>query len=126
MVVLGMNNSRMKDFFDLAVIARTTELDGRTLVDAICATFARRNTSLPTSTPAALTTEFSSNPIKASSGGHSSPRRVCSGPAEEVVGVLAAFLIPAIVACGIRRDFKSKWIPSARRWDVGGGTSQVQ
>jgi hypothetical protein len=32
MVVLGMNNSRMKDFFDLAVIARTSELDGATLV----------------------------------------------------------------------------------------------
>jgi hypothetical protein len=32
MVVLGMNNSRMKDFFDLAVIARTSELDGSTLV----------------------------------------------------------------------------------------------
>ena len=32
-VVLGMNNSRMKDFFDLAVIARTSELDGATLVE---------------------------------------------------------------------------------------------
>ena len=29
-----MNNSRMKDFFDLAVIARTSELDGATLVSA--------------------------------------------------------------------------------------------
>jgi len=58
MVVLGVNNSRMKEFFDLAVIARTSELDGSTLGSAIRATFARRNTSLPTSVPAALTAEF--------------------------------------------------------------------
>jgi hypothetical protein len=30
MVMLGQANSRMKDFFDLAVIARRTELDGAT------------------------------------------------------------------------------------------------
>ena len=35
MVMLGQANSRMKDFFDLALIARQTELDGATLAAAL-------------------------------------------------------------------------------------------
>lgn len=124
MVVLGMNNSRMKDFFDLAVIARTSELDGSTLVAAVRATFARRDTSVPTSTPVALTAEFSSNPIKAQQWrAFVTKAGLQWSSLEEVVGVLAAILVPAIVACGICREFESKWIPSAREWNVGGGTS---
>ncbi|HRK36903.1 MAG TPA: cold shock domain-containing protein [Burkholderiaceae bacterium] len=44
---LGQANSRSKVFFDVAVIARRTKLDGATLAAAIAATFARRQTSLP-------------------------------------------------------------------------------
>lgn len=55
MVMLGQANSRMKDFFDLAVIARRTELDVATLAAAITATFARRQTASPTERPLALT-----------------------------------------------------------------------
>ena len=40
MVLLGIANSRMMDFYDLAVIARRTELDGAMLAKAISATFA--------------------------------------------------------------------------------------
>jgi len=64
MVMLGLANSRMKDFFDLAVIARRTELDGATLAAAIAATFARRQTALPTERPLALTKQFSEDAAK--------------------------------------------------------------
>ena len=64
MVMLGMANSRMKDFYDLAVIARRTELDGATLAGAIAATFARRSTALPTVRPLALTSQFSEDETK--------------------------------------------------------------
>ena len=47
MVLLGQANSRMKDFFDLAMIARRTELDSATQPAAIAATLARRQTPLP-------------------------------------------------------------------------------
>lgn len=59
MVMLGLANTRMKDFYDLAVIAGRTELDGMTLAEAIAATFARRGTQLPTEPPLALTRAFS-------------------------------------------------------------------
>lgn len=64
MVMLGQANSRMKDFFDLAVIARRTELDGATLATAIAATFSRRQTALPTERPLALTQQFSEDTAK--------------------------------------------------------------
>ena len=62
--MLGQANSRMKDFYDLAVIGSRTELDGATLAGAIAATFARRNTALPTERPLALTRQFSEDVTK--------------------------------------------------------------
>lgn len=120
MFVLGMNNSRMKDFFDLAIVARTTEVDGSILVDAIRATFTRRTTSLPTSVPTALTTEFSASPIKAQQWrAFVMKAGLQSTNLEEVVDTLAAFLNPPIAACSLGSDFDSKWNPLLRQWDVG-------
>ena len=44
MVMLGIANSRMKDFFDLWVLARSFAFAGPALADAVRATFARRKT----------------------------------------------------------------------------------
>ncbi len=122
MVVLGMNNSRMKDFFDLAVIARTSELDGATLVDSVRATFARRNTSVPTSVPAALTAEFSSNPIKAQQWRAFMTKTGLQWTSlDEVVEMLAGFLGPALTSYSLSRGVELKWKPSARQWDIGRG-----
>lgn len=62
--ILGFANSRMKDFFDIATIARRTDLDGATLARAIGATFSRRGTALPTHPPVALTGEFGQDAAK--------------------------------------------------------------
>lgn len=63
-VSLGIANSRMKDFFDLWVLTRHSELDSAILRRAITATFARRATALPTTTPIGLSDEFSADAIK--------------------------------------------------------------
>jgi len=47
MVMLGIANSRMKDFYDLYVLARDFSFDGNTLVRAIKATFKRRKEISP-------------------------------------------------------------------------------
>ena len=44
---LGMTNSRMKDFFDLWVLLHDTTMDDAELQQAIEATFARRQTAIP-------------------------------------------------------------------------------
>ena len=42
--MLGVANSRMKDFYDIQIIAQTMELDGALLSQAVKATFERRKT----------------------------------------------------------------------------------
>lgn len=64
MVALGIANSRMKDFADVWSLARAFQFDGRTLSDAIEATFARRDTQVPIEPPLAFTAEFSSDRAK--------------------------------------------------------------
>ena len=58
MVMLGISNSRMKDFFDLWKLANQFDFEGKVLSKAIRATFERRETSVPNATPLALTKEF--------------------------------------------------------------------
>jgi predicted nucleotidyltransferase component of viral defense system len=64
MVVLGIANSRMKDFYDVFVLARDFAFDGATLVQAIKATFQRRKTKIPVERPLALTEEFGRDSTK--------------------------------------------------------------
>lgn len=63
-VSLGIANSRMKDFFDLWVLTRHSELDSTILRRAITATFERRTTALPATTPIGLSDEFSADATK--------------------------------------------------------------
>ena len=55
--MLGMLNSRMKDYFDLWALSRLYSFEGPILVSAIKATFARRNMTIE-SHPAGLKDEF--------------------------------------------------------------------
>lgn len=55
---LGMLNSRMKDYFDLWILAKHAEFDGSVLTRAIRATFERRGTAIPHRLPIGLSDEF--------------------------------------------------------------------
>lgn len=56
--LLGMTNSRLKDYFDLSVLLERETLDTDLLAQAIKATFERRGMSLPDVVPVGLTDEF--------------------------------------------------------------------
>ncbi len=58
-VVLGMTNSRMKDYFDLLSLIRESRMDPAMLAKAVAATFEQRRTPLPESLPIGLTDGFS-------------------------------------------------------------------
>ncbi len=51
MVAFGRANSRMKDFYDVWVLAKSYDFNGDRLVRAIAATFDRRGTPLPDALP---------------------------------------------------------------------------
>ena len=53
-VSLGMQNSRMKDFYDLWIMAREFEFEGAVLSHAIRNTFDRRKTAIPADEPVVL------------------------------------------------------------------------
>ena len=56
--LLGMTNSRMKDYLDLSVLLERESLDTDLLAQAIKATFERRGIAMPTALPVGLTDEF--------------------------------------------------------------------
>jgi len=62
--LLGMTNTRMKDYFDLWVLLDENTLDQAELRRAIEATFNRRKMPMPTSLPAGLSDAFSADAVK--------------------------------------------------------------
>lgn len=57
-VLLGMANSRMKDYYDLLALAREGAVGAGLLTDALVATLGRRRTPLPHGEPLGLTVDF--------------------------------------------------------------------
>jgi len=56
--LLGMANSRLKDYFDLWVLLDRERLDADILADALAATFERRSMPVPVKLPVGLSEEF--------------------------------------------------------------------
>lgn len=59
--LLGMTNSRLKDYFDLSVLFEREVLDVSLLAKAIEATFQRRGMAAPGALPVGLTEEFAND-----------------------------------------------------------------
>lgn len=57
-VILGMANSRMKDYFDLLALAREGALEAGMLEAALARTFHRRQTTIPDEPPIGLSPDF--------------------------------------------------------------------
>ena len=117
MVMLGQANSRMKDFFDLAVIARRTELDGATLAAAIAATFARRQTALPIERPLALTKQFSADTAKLRQWqAFLNKNRIEAASLGDTVALLDDLLWPPTEVAAAGSQATATWRPDALRW----------
>ena len=117
MTVLGSANSRMKDFYDIAVIAQRTELDGATLAKAIAATFSRRNTPLPGQPPVALTRDFSEDATKQLRWqAFLNKGRLPAATLTEAVTLLNTLLWPATEVAATRSAATAVWKPGLQRW----------
>ena len=117
MAVLGLANTRMKDFFDIAVIAQRTDLDGATLARAIGATFARRGTPLPTELPVALSHGFGDDEAKQLQWrAFVRKSRLSAGTLPETVRLLHTLLWPATQVAASDSNATARWQASERRW----------
>ncbi|MEO2048149.1 MAG: nucleotidyl transferase AbiEii/AbiGii toxin family protein [Pirellulales bacterium] len=121
MVMLGMVNSRMKDFFDLWTLATQFEFEGKPIAEAIQATFERRQTDLPTSVPLALTAEFAENDGKTKQWS----AFLLRGNLQQenltllkVAELLTNFLMPPTRAITRKEEFKESWKPLGP-WTAG-------
>lgn len=114
---LGIANSRMKDYFDLWILARYTDFEGETLREAIHATFTRRKTVLSSQTPFGLTMAFAQDSQKQTQW-RAFLRKNALEPVllEEVVEIVGAFLMPVANAASSGGDFALHWIAEASRW----------
>ena len=117
MTILGLANSRMKDFFDIATIAQRTDLDGATLAQAIGATFARRGTALPAQPPVALTTDFGADTAKQRQWqAFLSKSHLDAGALTETVDLLRTLLWPATQVAASANDATASWQAGQQRW----------
>lgn len=116
MVALGMPNSRMKDFYDLWMIARHFTFEGSILIEAIKATFDRRKTRVPEATPIALSDEFAMDQDKRLQWKAFLKRNALENAAPDlaqIVHELRAFLMPPILAATRDEAFHLSWTHGA-------------
>lgn len=113
MVYLGEVNSRMKDFYDIWLLATHFDFDGSILAQAIRETFRWRQTTLPRR-PVAFTDAFAKDREKqAQWAAFIGRHRLEDTPAtlHEAIQVIASFLQPVIQALSEEQHFDRRWPP---------------
>jgi predicted nucleotidyltransferase component of viral defense system len=112
MVILGIANSRMKDFYDLYVLAIRFAFDGSMLVKAVKATFRRRKTLVPAIVPMALTEEFGRDSTKLIQWNAFIRKSGIDKKVPEfleVLSLLRGFLLPVIEAASGGGTLPGRW-----------------
>lgn len=105
---LGMLNIRMKDYFDLWILAKHSDFDGQILSRAVAATFDRRRTAVPNGVPIGLSDEFISDAQKDKQWQAFLRKNALDPmPLATVVADLHDFLMPvlAAIAAGGSHDY---------------------
>lgn len=107
---LGMLNSRMKDFFDLWILAKHSDFDGPLLTRAVAATFERRRTEFPEGIPIGLSDEFINDAQKEKQWlAFLRKNALDLIPLAMVISDLREFLLPVLVAAASSGRHDMAW-----------------
>ncbi len=111
MVTLGMTNSRMKDFYDLWLLAATFSFESLTLAQAIQATFQRRGTAIPSTEPTAFTAEFAQHRDKHLHWQAFLRRNQLAAPHDfaQVCRSVRGFLLPLLQSIATQSNVVQRW-----------------
>ncbi len=115
---LGEINSRMKDFYDIWLLSRQHEFDGKQLSQAVQKTFARRETPIPKKIPVGLTKSFAQEKQgmwEAFLGTFRRDDDILPDDFSEVIEQIKAFALPILENVGAKRFSQSDWSPE-RGW----------
>jgi len=111
MVKLGVLNSRLKDFYDIWLLAHTFDFRGEMLAKAVLKTFENRNTPI-TIAPEVFNPSFVKvGDKKVQWQGFIRKAQLANAPAafEDVVAAVKMFLEPLLVSLVEQRSFRSNW-----------------
>ncbi len=107
---LGMLNSRMKDFFDLWVLAKHSDFDGTVLTRAVATTFERRQTAIPQGLPIGLSDEFINDAQKEKQWQAFLRKNALDPmPLAVVIADLREFLLPVLSSISARASYDMAW-----------------
>lgn len=119
MVNRGIANSRMKDFYDIWVLATKHKFEAQPLKASISATFERRETELPTVLPLALTDEFTEDSIKMTQWDAflRKSKMVDTGslPLKKAVEIIGSLIMPLCLE-NDTIQVAAKWDPEKSAW----------
>ena len=122
LVTLGQDNSRMKDYFDIWLLARDFAFEATVLSAAMKAAFIRRNVPIPEDVPIGLTATFAEDARKRSQWTAFVRQRVVARettPAlPEVTAKISDFLLPLLQAIKAQQPFVRSWQPGGP-WQIG-------
>ena len=127
-VDLGMRNSRMKDYFDIFYLSQKYDFKGKDLSRAICATFQRQETQIPSTPPLGLTPEFCSNPAKMiqwRSFRRQANISLADVNFDELVSIVREFIMPAASATANGKSFNDYWPPGGPWTEKGEGDGSL-
>ena len=116
MVDLAFANSRMKDFFDVSMLAITNDFDGDVLQQAIQSTFNRRDTQMP-AVPAIFTESFSQDPDKQRQWSAFVQRtKITQEGFSEILSIIRGFLEPLYGSSRENLPWKYNWNHNTLLW----------
>lgn len=113
MTVLGMANSRMKDFYDIWMLITNFEFDGRVIQTAIERTFQNRSTELPTEKHIVFSDEFADNKRDQWNAFSKKLRDENAVEINQIVAAMRDFFFPVLHASQqgtvLQKKWKTKW-----------------
>jgi hypothetical protein len=118
-VNLQLDNTRLKDYYDIAAISQRFSFSADTLGKAIAATFKQRSTIIPIDLPIGLTQQFVNDPEKQrllarfyTEAGIESQARSLG----ELVTILRLFLMPLSQTLANSEPLTKTWLPDLLSW----------
>jgi len=113
LTALGLLNSRMKDYYDLALLSRMYPFGGKRLAEAIVATFRHRGTTIEAE-PIGLTQAYCDDParvlqwrafVRRSRFGDE------TGDLTRLIDEIRPFLLPILSKIAADNSFNARWKP---------------
>ena len=109
MTVLGMANSRMKDFYDIWMLIANFEFDGRVIQAAIERTFQNRSTELPDERHTVFSDEFAENKRDQWNAFSRKLRDENAVAISQIIAIMRDFFFPVLHTSQQEIAFKKQW-----------------